>query len=102
MRSVTTLDSLVPPDQDQKLELIQGFAEDMRPILEKARTKPPSDADNIAALNGLAEQLNKIAASAPAGPGADAARRLAADSVKLAQGQSGRARQGPIGFCRAA
>ncbi len=85
VRSVTTLDSLVPPDQDQKLELIQGFAEDMRPILEKARTKPPSDADNIAALNGLAEQLNKFAASAPAGPGADAARRLAADSVKLAK-----------------
>ena len=85
VRSVTTLDSLVPPDQDQKLELIQGFAEDMRPILEKARAKPPSDADNIAALNGLAEQLNKFAASAPAGPGADAARRLAADSVKLAK-----------------
>jgi uncharacterized protein len=85
VRSVTTLDSLVPPDQDQKLELIHGFAEDMRPILEKARAKPPSDAENIAALNGLAEQLNKFAASAPAGPGADAARRLAADSVKLAK-----------------
>ncbi len=85
VRGVTTLDSLVPPDQDQKLELIQGFAEDMRPILEKAHAKPPSDADNIAALNGLAEQLNKFAASAPAGPGADAARRLAANSVKLAK-----------------
>jgi hopanoid biosynthesis associated RND transporter like protein HpnN len=85
VRSVTTLDNLVPPDQDQKLELIQGFAEDMRPILGKARAKPPSDAGNIAALNGLAEQLNKFAASAPAGPGADAARRLATDSVKLAK-----------------
>jgi len=47
-------------------------------------SKPPTDADNIAALNGMADQLNKIAGTT-SGAGADAAKRLAADAVKLAQ-----------------
>ena len=81
--STMTLLSFVPEDQDKKLELIKAFAEDMSPILEKEPSKPPSDDENIAALNGLAEQLNKFAGG-DKGPGADAARRLAADCVKLA------------------
>ena len=80
----TTLQSLVPQDQDKKLEMIKEFAEDIEPILDKKPAKPPTDAENIAALNGLAEQLNKFAGNAK-GPGAEAARRLAADSTKLAQ-----------------
>jgi uncharacterized protein len=82
--STTTLLSFVPEDQDKKLALIKTFGEDMKPILDKTPSKPPSNAENVAALNGLAEQLNKFAGNAT-GPGADAARRLAADCVKLAR-----------------
>jgi hypothetical protein len=84
VRDVTTLESLVPQDQDKKLEIIQDFADDIRPILEKKPAKAPTDAENIAALNGLAEQLNKFAGN-DQGPGAGAARRLATDSINLAK-----------------
>ncbi|MGH9807374.1 MAG: MMPL family transporter, partial [Terriglobia bacterium] len=81
----TTLASFVPTDQDKKLTLIKDFAERIGPILQRpAPNKPPTDAENIAALNNLAEQLNKYAANAK-GSGTDAAKRLAADAVKLAQ-----------------
>jgi predicted RND superfamily exporter protein len=57
----------------------------MGPVLQKpGSAKPPTDAENVAALKGMADQLNKIAGTAK-GPGADAARRLAGDTIKLAQ-----------------
>ena len=80
-----TLLSFVPQDQDKKLGLIQELGRQLGPSLQKpGSSKPPTDSDNIAALNGMADQLDKIAGNAK-GPGADAARRLAADAVKLAQ-----------------
>ena len=83
--STMTLSSFIPDDQDKKLGLIQDFAARIGSTLQKpASTKPPTDAENIAAVNNLADQLNKFAASAN-GVGADAAKRLAADSVKLTQ-----------------
>ena len=81
----TTLLSFVPQDQDKKLAAIQDLGRRLGQVLQQpASGKPPSDAENIAALKGLADQLNKIAGNA-AGPGAAAAKRLAADAVKLAQ-----------------
>jgi hopanoid biosynthesis associated RND transporter like protein HpnN len=81
----TTLLSFVPQDQDKKLATIQDLGRRLGQVLQQpASGKPPSDAENIAALKGLADQLNKIAGNA-AGPGAAAAKRLAADAVKLAQ-----------------
>ena len=83
--SAMTLSSFIPEDQNKKLGLIQNFAGRIGSTLQKpASTKPPTDAENIAALNNLADQLNKFAANAK-GVGADAAKRLAADSVKLTQ-----------------
>jgi uncharacterized protein len=80
-----TLLSFVPQDQDKKLGLIQELGRQLGPSLQKpGSSKPPTDSENIAALNGMADQLDKIAGNAK-GPGADAARRLAADAVKLAQ-----------------
>jgi len=81
----TTLLSFVPQDQDRKLELIQELSRQLGPALQKpGSSKPPTDSENIAALNGIADQLNKMAGDSK-GPGADAAKRLAADAVKLAQ-----------------
>ena len=81
----TTLLSFVPQDQDKKLASIQDLGRRLGQVLQQpASSKPPTDAENVAALKGLADQLNKIAGNAP-GPGADAAKRLAADAVKLAQ-----------------
>ena len=82
---VKTLLSFVPQDQDKKLGLIRDLNRQFGPALQKpGSSKPPTDADNIAALNGMADQLNKIAGNTT-GAGADAAKRLAADAVKLAQ-----------------
>jgi len=82
---VRTLLSFEPQDQDKKLGLIRDLNRQLGPALQKpGSSKPPTDADNIAALNGMADQLNKIAGNTT-GAGADAAKRSAADAVKLAQ-----------------
>jgi hopanoid biosynthesis associated RND transporter like protein HpnN len=82
---VSTLLNFVPQDQDKKLAIIQDLGRRLGQSLQpSASGKPPTDAENVAALNGMADQLKKIAGNA-AGPGADAARRLAANAVKLAQ-----------------
>jgi hypothetical protein len=78
-----TLSSFIPADQDKKLELIQDFAGRIGPTLQKsASNKPPTDEENVAALNNIADQLNRYASNAN-GVGADAAKRLAADAIKL-------------------
>ena len=99
---VSTLLSFVPQDQDKKLAIIQDLSRRLGQSLQpSASGKPPTDADNVAALNGMADQLNKIAGNA-AGPGADAARRLAANAVKLAQADEGGADARADGLRRAA
>jgi hopanoid biosynthesis associated RND transporter like protein HpnN len=86
---VSTLLDFVPQDQDKKLAIIQDLSRRLGQSLQpSASGKPPTDAENIAALNGMADQLNKIAGNA-AGPGADAARRLAANALRLAQADEG-------------
>jgi len=74
---VLTLASFVPPDQDQKLPIIQHAASILLPLFDPNRLlNPPTDADDVAALNKAADQFSKTAQNVT-GKGADDARRLA-------------------------
>ena len=84
VEQVTTLQSFVPGDQQEKLALIKALDRQIGPMFAREPSgSPPSDAENIAALRAGADQLNRFAAAAK-GSGPDAARRLAADLVRLA------------------
>ncbi len=81
----TTLSSLIPDDQPEKLALIAKAAGTLDPAINpKTPAVPPTDAQNIAMLNSTVNALNAVAGTAT-GPGADAAHRLAAAMSKLAQ-----------------
>jgi hopanoid biosynthesis associated RND transporter like protein HpnN len=80
-----TLSSLVPPDQDEKLEQIADAAAAIDASLNPTETEPPpTDQDTIDALSSTAESLSSAAENAQ-GAGADAARRLAAALSGLVQ-----------------
>ena len=82
---VLTLSSFIPPDQQQKLPLIQAAAKTLLPALNPAApSAPPTDAQNISMLNSTVNALNGLAGKAT-GPGADAARKLATDMTALAK-----------------
>ncbi|HEY2137843.1 MAG TPA: MMPL family transporter [Xanthobacteraceae bacterium] len=78
-----TLNDFVPQDQDRKLPLIQRAALALGSALNRTVRPAPSDPDDIAALRSGADALRQAAGDA-SGAGADAARRLAADLVRLA------------------
>jgi hopanoid biosynthesis associated RND transporter like protein HpnN len=85
--SVRTVESFIPDDQQPKLAAIRQLASALDPVLKPDLNKiTPTDADNIAALKAGAEGLNQAAGSAQAGRGATAAKRLAGDLVRLAEG----------------
>jgi hopanoid biosynthesis associated RND transporter like protein HpnN len=80
-----TLDSLIPSDQDRKLELIRAAAGPIEASLTPAKiSPPPSDAENVEALSSTAKMLATIAADRQ-GTGAAVARRLSGLLSKLAQ-----------------
>jgi uncharacterized protein len=84
----TTITSLVPTDQDEKIKLITAAAKEIDVSLNPEKVEPPpTDAETIEALNTMAAQLTKIAAD-QTGPGADAARRLSGLLSRLAQGDA--------------
>ena len=92
---VMSLDSFVPEDQPAKLKLIAQGAKVLNPALNPDFVDAaPSDEENVEALKGSAESLRKAAGDAK-GPGAVASRRLADALSKLAEFESGHARQGP-------
>jgi hypothetical protein len=81
-----TLDSLVPGDQDVKLELIRKAASAIGPSLNPAAVKPaPTDQENVKALSSTAAALSAAAGNSQ-GPGADAAKRLSELLSRLATG----------------
>jgi len=81
---VMSLDSFVPEDQPEKLQLIAQGAKILGPALNPDEVDAaPSDAENIEALKGSADALRKTAGDAT-GPGAMACRRLADALSKLA------------------
>src|SRR6478672_4236603 len=86
--SVKTIESFVPADQQPKLAAIRQLATVLDPVLRPdPNKKPPTDADNVAALKAVADGLN-VAAGSQTGKGATAAKRLAEDLTRLAQGDA--------------
>jgi uncharacterized protein len=82
----TTLSSLIPDHQEDKLTLIGTAAKTLDPALNpESPAPPPSDAQNVAMLNSTVSAINTVAGNAT-GRGADAARRLAAAMTALAKG----------------
>ncbi len=82
-----TLADLVPPDQDEKLELIHGAAAAIDASLTPPPgdvRRPPSDQENVEALSLTAADLSK-AAEDNQGAGPEAARRLSGLLTRLAQ-----------------
>lgn len=89
VRQATTLDALVPADQDRKLGLIAATATEIAPSLHgTALEQPPTDRQEVEALNATAADLTRTA-SGQSGPGAVAARRLASLLHKLAIAEPG-------------
>lgn len=81
-----SLESFVPDDQQAKLQMIANGARVLGPAINPDQVDaPPSDAENVEALKLTVESLRKTAGDQK-GAGADAARRLADDLSKLAQG----------------
>ena len=84
--SVKTIEDFIPADQQPKLAAIRQLATVLEPALRPdPNKKPPTDADNIAALKAAVDNLKKAAGSED-GRGATAAKRLAEDLAKLADG----------------
>ena len=81
-----TIESFIPDDQEPKLAAIRQLASVLTPVLRPdPNKKPPTDADNVAALKAAADSLRQSAGT-QTGPGATAAKRLADDLAKIADG----------------
>jgi hypothetical protein len=82
---VMTVNDFVPDSQDRKLAMIRGLARQLQPALQaEDGAREPTDAQTVAALTSTADALNRLAGAA-SGRGAEAAKRLAADLLRLAQ-----------------
>ncbi len=85
-----TLASFVPPDQNQKLPIIQHAASILLPLFDPKRIlTPPTDADDVAALTKAADQFSTTAQKF-SGKGADDARHLASSLRQLAAAPPGK------------
>ncbi len=63
---VVTIDTLIPPDQEAKLPLIQRLAGEFRGVLNPKKKPPPSDAETVTTLADAARALRQAApANAP-------------------------------------
>lgn len=95
--SIRSIDDFVPGDQDRKLHAIGGVARMIDQGL-RGRSRPaPSDGENIGALRQTAQDLRGVAGNGT-GAGAVAARRLADDLTKLADGPQDRRKQAGQAF----
>jgi hopanoid biosynthesis associated RND transporter like protein HpnN len=82
---VTSLESFIPHDQDEKLAIIAPLAKSLAPLLDPAREKePPTDAEDVEAMERAAAAFAATAAGVT-GKGADDARRLADFLRKMAE-----------------
>ncbi|HEX3495263.1 MAG TPA: MMPL family transporter, partial [Methylocella sp.] len=82
---VTSLESFIPEDQDEKLAIIAPLAKSLTPLLDPAREKePPTDAEDVEAMEHAAAAFAATAAGVT-GKGADDARRLADLLRKMAE-----------------
>jgi uncharacterized protein len=95
---VLTLSSFIPPDQQQKLPLIEVAARTLVPILTPtAPSAPPTDAQNVSMMNSTASFLDQLAGNGTS-PGAVAARRLAKAMVALAKADPAVRQRAEIAF----
>jgi uncharacterized protein len=83
--STRNINSFIPADQQQKINLISAAAPTLEAALQAKRVAAPTDAQDVAALKGDAAALRNLAAKGT-GPGAAAANRLAKDLDALAAG----------------
>jgi hopanoid biosynthesis associated RND transporter like protein HpnN len=84
--SVKTIESFIPDDQAPKLAAIRQLASVLDPVLQPdPRKRPPTDAENINALKAAVANLTQ-AAGTQTGRGATAAKRLAENLAKIAEG----------------
>jgi hopanoid biosynthesis associated RND transporter like protein HpnN len=82
---VVTIDSLVPRDQGEKLDVIAAAAKGTAGTLSATEVNsPPTDAQTVQALTSTAQNLNTVAGT-DNGNGATAARHLAGQLIQLAQ-----------------
>lgn len=82
---VTTLATLVPTDQDEKLQIIRQAAQGIGPVLNPAAPlDPPSDEDVVQSIKRTADAFRRTAGDTQ-GEGPDAARRFADLATKLAE-----------------
>jgi hopanoid biosynthesis associated RND transporter like protein HpnN len=81
---VTTLSTLIPAGQPQKLDLIAAAAAQLLPALQKPTLPPASDTVRVAALKRLSNQLS-LAADEHPGAGENEARHLGETLKKLSQ-----------------
>ena len=79
----TTLSTLIPADQPQKLDLIAAAASVLLPSLDQRVATPADDAVRVATLKRVSNSL-ELAADEHPGPGEAEARGLAATLKKLA------------------
>ena len=85
VRRVTTLSSFIPPDQPQKLALIQDAANKLNTALNPtAPAAPTSDTQTVSMINSTVDALNRLAGDGTS-PGAASAKRLAAAMAALAK-----------------
>ncbi|MDR5761668.1 MMPL family transporter [Caballeronia sp. LZ035] len=80
----TTLSSLIPGDQPQKLALIKAAADQLLPALDQPTAAPVTDEIRVAALKRVSSQLS-LAADEHPGPGDKEAKQLSQTLAKLAQ-----------------
>jgi hopanoid biosynthesis associated RND transporter like protein HpnN len=73
---VMTIESFVPPDQEEKLKAIGKAAKALGATLAQKPIPPPTDAESVTALQAGIESLGEVAGD-ESGPGAAAAKRLA-------------------------
>ena len=82
---VTSLESFIPQDQDEKLAIIAPLAKSLTPLLDPVREKePPTDAEDVEAMERAAAAF-AATATGVTGKGADDARRLAGLLHKMAE-----------------
>ncbi|MBN3855741.1 MULTISPECIES: MMPL family transporter [unclassified Paraburkholderia] len=79
----TTLSSLIPADQQQKLMLIASASQQLMPALTQQPSSPVTDAVRVDTLKRAANQLALAAGDHP-GPGAAQAQHLSDGLMKLA------------------
>jgi uncharacterized protein len=80
-----TLSNFIPPDQQQKLPLIENAGKTLLPVLNPtAPSPPPTDAQNVSMMGSTIDALNRLAGDGNSS-GAVAARRLATAMAALAK-----------------